>query len=45
VLAYDLARDGSAVYSNGGAIFRLPPDGKPEPLHVKRLIEQVVVLA
>ena len=44
VLAYDLAPDGSVVYSNGSAIFLLDPNGKTERLHVERLIEQVTVL-
>jgi hypothetical protein len=44
VLAYDLAPDGSVVYSNGSAIFLLDPTGKTERIHVERLIEQVTVL-
>jgi hypothetical protein len=44
VLAYDLAPDGSVVYSNGNAIFLRDPQGKTEQIHMERLIEQVVVL-
>lgn len=44
VLAYDLARDGSIVYSNGNAIFVRHPDGRKERLLTERMIEQVVVL-
>lgn len=44
VLAYDLARDGSIVYSNGNAIFVRHPDGRKEPVLTERMIEQVVVL-
>jgi len=44
VLAYDLAPDGTVVYSNGSAIFMLEPNGKTARLHVERLIEQVTVL-
>jgi hypothetical protein len=44
VLAYDLARDGSIVYSNGNAIFVRHPDGKKERLLTEAMIEQVVVL-
>ncbi len=44
VLAYDLAPDGSVVYSNGNAIFIRDAAGKTERIHVERLIEQVAVL-
>jgi hypothetical protein len=44
VLAYDLASDGSVVYSNGNAIFVRDAAGKTERVHVERLIEQVTVL-
>ena len=44
VLAYDLAPDGSVVYSNGNAIFVRDAGGKTERVHVERLIEQVTVL-
>jgi hypothetical protein len=44
VLAYDLARDGSIVYSNGNAIFVRHPDGRKEHLLTEGMIEQVVVL-
>ena len=44
VLAYDLARDGSIVYSNGNALFVRHPDGRKERLLTEAMIEQVVVL-
>jgi len=44
VLSYDLAPDGSIVYSNGNAIFVLNPQGEKERLCTEALIEQVVVL-
>jgi len=44
VLAYDLAPDGSVLYSNGNAIFVRDPTGKTERLHVESMIEQVTVL-
>jgi hypothetical protein len=44
VLAYDLAPDGSAVYSNGSAIFIRDPQGRTQRVHVERLIEQVAII-
>jgi hypothetical protein len=44
VLAYDIARDGSIVYSNGNAIFVRHPDGRKEHLLTEGMIEQVAVL-
>lgn len=44
VLAYDIAADGTVVYSNGNAIFSLAPDGKKQGLVSERMIEQVVVV-
>lgn len=44
VLAYDLAVDGSLVYSNGSAIFVRDPKGRTERMHVERLIEQVAII-
>jgi hypothetical protein len=44
VLAYDLANDGSIVYSNGNAIFVRHPDGRKEQVLKERMIEQVTVL-
>jgi hypothetical protein len=44
VLAYDLARDGSIVYSNGNAVLVRHPDGRKEHLLTEGMIEQVVVL-
>jgi hypothetical protein len=44
VLAYDIAGDGSIVYSNGNAIFVRHPDGRKERVLTERMIEQVVVL-
>ena len=44
VLSFDLAPDGSVVYSNGNAIFVLYPNGDKERVHAEPLIEQVIVL-
>lgn len=44
VLAYDLSRDGSIVYSNGNAVFVRHPDGRKERMLTEAMIEQVVVL-
>lgn len=44
VLAFDLAEDGSLVYTNGNAIWRMGDDGKKERLCVDRQIEQVVAV-
>jgi hypothetical protein len=44
VLAYDLAPDGSLVYSNGNAIFLRDPQGKTSRLVVESMIEQLAVL-
>jgi hypothetical protein len=44
VLSYDLAEDGSIVYTNGSAIYRLDAGGHSERLLVGDLIEQVAIL-
>ena len=44
VLAFDLARDGSVLYSNGAAITRLDRDGRSERVLQAELIEQVLAL-
>ena len=44
VLAYDLASDGSVVYSNGSAIQVLDPSGRARRLVVESMIEQVIVV-
>lgn len=44
VLAFDLGPDGSAIYSNGSAIFCVGPDGVAQRIHKDEQIEQVVVL-
>jgi hypothetical protein len=41
VLAYDLADDGSVLYTNGNAIFLLRPDGRKERILSERMIQQV----
>ena len=41
VLAYDAAPDGTIVYTNGNALFLLPPGGRPERLLEEGMIEQV----
>ncbi|HJQ70494.1 MAG TPA: hypothetical protein VKA70_16060, partial [Blastocatellia bacterium] len=42
VLSFDLPSDGSIVYSNGSAIFRMDKGGATERLVVDGMIEQVV---
>jgi hypothetical protein len=44
VLPYDLAPDGSVVYSNGSAIYVLNPHGETDRVVVESMIEQVVAL-
>jgi len=41
VLAYDIAADGTIVYTNGSALFLLHPDGRKERLLNEQMIEQV----
>jgi len=41
VLAYDVSDDGSVVFTNGNAIFLLPPDRRKEHLLTESMIEQV----
>lgn len=45
VLAYDLAPDGTVVYSNGSALFSVPPAGGRRRLLNEAMIEQVTVVA
>jgi hypothetical protein len=44
VLAFDVARDGAVLYSNGTSITRLTPDGQSERVLKAELIEQVLAL-
>ncbi len=44
VLAFDIAPDGSFLYSDGAAITRLSPDGRSERVLQGELIEQVLAL-
>lgn len=44
VLSFDLYPDGSVLYSNGSAVFRLDADGKSERLAKAGLIEQVIAI-
>jgi hypothetical protein len=44
VLAYDLAPDGSVLYSNGSAIFLMDAQGNIERVAVESMIEQVALL-
>jgi hypothetical protein len=41
VLAYDIAKDGTILYTNGNALFLLHPNGKKEHLLNESMIEQV----
>jgi len=45
VLAYDLAPDGTIVYTNGNAIFLLHPDGRKEKILNEYMIQQVFFVA
>ena len=44
VLAFDLARDGSLLYSDGAAIYGLSPEGRSERLLEAEWIEKVLAL-
>ncbi len=44
ILSYDLAADGTIVYTNGSAIYAIYPDGKRERIWRGNLIEAVVVM-
>jgi len=44
VLSFDLESDGSFLYSNGAAIFRLSPNGEKVQIHKAPMIQQVVAL-
>jgi hypothetical protein len=44
VLSFDLAPDGSIVYSNGSAIFRRSPSGDSARLHKDLMIQKVIVV-
>jgi hypothetical protein len=44
VLAYDLAPDGSVIYSNGSAIHVIDPKGISKRIVVESMIEQVIAL-
>jgi hypothetical protein len=44
VLAFDVARDGSVVYSDGAAITRLDADGRSECVLRAEMIERVLAL-
>lgn len=41
VLAYDVAADGTIIYTNGNALFLLHPDGRKERMLNEDMIEQV----
>jgi len=43
VLAFDLGQDGSCLYSNGSAIYRIDANGFRERLLVDSLIQQVAI--
>jgi len=44
VLAYDLAADGTIVYTNGSAIFRIDPAGQVSRLHADSRIEHLALV-
>lgn len=45
VLAFDLAEDGTILYTNGSGIYAIAPNGTRERLLVGKLIESVTILA
>jgi len=44
VLSFDLAPNGTILYTNGSEVFTLPLDGKPERLCAHRMIQQVMAI-
>lgn len=44
VLGYDLAKDGTILYTNGSAIYAITPNGQKERLLVSNLIESIAIL-
>ncbi|HMD71031.1 MAG TPA: hypothetical protein VKF41_06780, partial [Bryobacteraceae bacterium] len=44
ILSFDIAPDGSVLYSNGRAVHHIGPDGATERVHVGNLIQQVAAL-
>lgn len=44
VLAYDIAGDGTVVYTNGNAVYLLHPDGRRQHVLNERMIEQVFLV-
>jgi len=44
VLSFDVCTDGSILYSNGSAVFRLEPNGQSKQLQKDAFIEQVVAI-
>ena len=42
VLSYDLRPNGTVRYSNGSAVFRLEPGGKPERVLKHNFIERII---
>ncbi len=44
VLSYDVAADGSVLYSNGSAVYHLAGGSRPQRLLLSQFIEQVVAL-
>lgn len=44
VVSYDLAEDGSVVYSNGSAVYLRSPDGRTSQICTGKLVEHVAVV-
>lgn len=44
VLAYDVAEDGTIVFTNGNSLFFLYPDGRKEHILDEQMIEQVFIV-
>lgn len=44
VLSYDLADDGSVVYTNGSGVYRMTPEGRRERILIGQMIDTVKLL-
>jgi hypothetical protein len=44
VLSFDLAPDGTIIYTNGAEVFALSSNEKPERLCAHRMIQQVMAI-
>jgi hypothetical protein len=44
VLSFDLAADGTVVYTNGSEIFEIPPGGKEQRVLAHKMVERVMAM-